>query len=269
MSAQAVAFYTYHGFRESAAVAAGGSAISAIEPLYDGRLGELTFYSNSLGVSAGSIRPVLEQNALSDAIDTVIIAGHNFQGAEIVVHGQPSVTAHVPPEYVVTETNRTPIKVPLTVAIDPTDTSLQVRVRTDGTGPVDAIVPQMTELWITTKHEMAKRPAPGWTAPWRRATQRFVNQDGVASTWMFGPARQTFRLTWEDLAGADLTILENMRAQTRDYTEPFWLQPPDDTMAPLIYVELDRDSDWEQVFEAPLNSGLGHRITLPLIEVTA
>lgn len=274
MAAQSVVFYYYHAIR--AAVAAGGTfeAGSTIDnfdhsPLYDNRQGERVIWTNDLGTANQSCRGPVDGSSLSDAIDTIILSGHNCTGQTVTAKGRTSNDDLITPNHTITAADRAPVVVPLTAAINAADTHLQVTFISDGTGAGDAIVPELTELWLTTKHTMSKAIEAGWNHPWRApALSGFLNQSGVSSTWLFGPARKTYRLTWDNLTGADLVILKNMRTQTDEFTAPFWMQPPD-SVFPIVMVELDRDSDWEQVFEAPLNAGTQHRITLPLIEVIA
>ncbi len=269
MANQDLILFYYNAGR--AGVEAGGSlAGRAVDnadrtSAIDGRQGEILLAAVDLGTLNFFVEFPLEQNALSDAIDTVIVSGHNFTGANLSAFGDPSSTSLVPGTSTITEASRETIRVALTVAPDSGDTSVQVFFAS--TGPEDAIIPELTEIFLTTAHTI-QRPLPGWDHGTRQAQQRFDNQSGGSSTWLLGRARQLYRFTWDNLTGADLTILENLRPQTNDFTEPFWLQPPDDSF-PLVMVEIDRDSDWQQMFEAPLASGLGHRVTLPLIEVAA
>ncbi len=267
MSNQDLILYTYNAGR--AAVEAGDSIDGRpienadFSPVVDGRQGEILLATEDLGTANFHVNVPMEQNALSDAVDTVIVSGHNAIGAEILVRGRPSLTTFV--SDTVTEENRSTIFRTLSVAIEPTDDDL--RVIFESNGPQDGVSVELSEIFVTTAHTI-KRPLPGWDHGTRQAQQRFESQSGVSSTWLLGRARQLYRFTWDHLTGADLTILENLRPQSNDFTEPFWLQPPDDSF-PLVMVEIDRDSDWQQMFEAPLASGLGHRVTLPLIEVAA
>ncbi len=269
MSNQDMKLYTYNAGRagvESVGPITGSATVNAdYSSLIDGRQSEILYATQDLVTSAFFLKFLLEQNALSDAIDTVIISGHNLNGAFITANTIPSADDLVNPNQEIIEANRETILVPLSPAVNPADTRFQIFFVT--TGPADAIVPEVTEIFVTTAHTI-KRPEPGWDHGYRQAQQRFESQSGVSSTWLLGRSRKLYRFTWDNLTGADLTILENLRPQTNDFTEPFWLQPPDDSF-PLVMVEIDRDADWQQMFEAPLASGLGHRVTLPLIEVAA
>lgn len=273
MAYQAPAFYYYHAGREGEA--AGGSHTgTAVDnanffTVFDSRQGELLVFTNSLGSADQLVNAPVDGSTLSDAIDTIIVSGHNFQGAKVVSFGQPSVKLLITPDFTVTQANKELLIIPLTpseLPIDPTDTGIQFRVKTDGTGPIDAIVPEVSEVFFTTRHAMVKGPKINWQHPWVRSQRRFINAAGVSSTWLTGAARKTYRMTWENVTDADLTILLNLQIQTADWSHPFFFTPPD-TAFPTLLMELDRESDWEQVFAAPLTAGIGHEITLPLIEV--
>jgi hypothetical protein len=57
-----------------------------------------------------------------------------------------------------------------------------------------------------------------------------------------------------------------MRAQTDQWSQPFWFLPPD-TIYPPLLMELDRDSNWQQDFDDPLTTGTSDAVTMPMIEV--
>ena len=126
--------------------------------------------------------------------------------------------------------------------------------------------PELTELFFTTKRELTRGPEPHWQHPWARTQRQFTSEGGVTSTWITGAARKRYRLTWRALVGADRQVFLDMREQTANWSEPFWFRPPDTTY-PTILMELDRDSDWVQDFDSPLDSGTSDAITMPLIEV--
>lgn len=269
MANQDLILYTYHAGREG--VEAGGTIFASdvknadLSPIVDGRQAEILLADVDLGTGTFAIQPPVEQNALSDAINILIVSGHNMTGANIAITGETSGDILLSPEVTISELARFPIVVPLTASVNAADT--HIRATFSSNGPEDGITPEMTEIFFTTAHLM-KRPGTGWDHGTRQAQRRFESQSGASSTWLLGRARQLYRFTWDRLTGADLTILLNLRPQTNDFTEPFWIQPPDDSF-PIAFVEIDRDADWQQMFEAPLAAGLGHRVTLPLIEVVA
>ncbi len=206
MANQDLILYTYNAGREG--VEAGGSINgqpienSDFSPVVDGRQAEILLASEDLVTSNFFINLPMEKNALSNAVDTVIVSGHNVVGAEIFVVGRPSVTNFVIDT--ITETNRFPILRTLAGMIDPDDDELRIVFQSNG--PQDSVFVELTEIVATTAHTM-KRPLPGWDHGTRLAQQRFENQSGVSSTWLLGRGRQLYRFTWENLTWADLTIL--------------------------------------------------------------
>lgn len=274
MAIQPVAFFYYHLFRESIArgnvlTNSAGVEPATAYPLHDSRQGETVRYTGDLAAGNKTVQcPYDNSNPLETALDTVIISGHNFPLHEVLVDANTPAFDLLTPNHTVTEAIRDPIVIALDTPI-PTSIQDSIKVGIIDTAAGDSsIFPEWSEVWVTQRHTMTDPPVSGWDHSWRWSQTRFVNQSGVTSTWLTGAARKTYRLTWENVTGADLVILENMRDQSDDFTQPFWMLPPDDAF-PILLVEMDRDSDWEQVFLAPLTAGLAHRITLPLIEVTA
>jgi hypothetical protein len=202
--------------------------------------------------------------AEADAVDTLIVSGHNWSDDEMTVFALDSsdqgdfeeMRAQTP----VAEADGVPIIVSLTPKI--TNPHDQVRVQVVGGGAGT----EATEIMFTTERELTRGPEPHWQHPWSRTQRQFTSDGGVTSTWITGAARKRYRLTWRALVGADRQVFLDMREQTANWSFPFFFRPPDDTF-PTILMELDRDSDWVQDFDSPLDSGTSDAITMPLIEV--
>jgi hypothetical protein len=229
--------------------------------MFDDRQGEVVTFTNTGDVFVNVDR---ELTAEADAVDTMIISGHNFAGLNIQVFAVESGGGGTPvamyPNTPVAEANGVPIIIPLTpVSTSPND-SVQL-------GIVGTVSPaELTELTITTERTLTRGPVPRWTHPWRRTQEQFTSSAGVTSTWLTGAARKTWRITWRVLSGADRQVFLDLREQTNQWASPFWFRPPDSAYPTALY-ELDRDSDWQQDLDSPLDSGTADQITMPMIEV--
>ena len=259
------AFYFYHGAREALSVTGVSPASDETSALFDGRQGEVYIFGQDFTAGVSGIRVTRDDTPEANAISHLIVAGHNWNLAEISVFTNPTFEDMLDPNYSVTEANGTLISIPLDpVAVLPDNEIIRVQVSI-GTAP-GSVVPEWTECFLTTKREMSRGPDPEWEHPWLRQQTQFTNEAGVTSTWLKGAARKRFRMTWHALEGADRQILFDLQAQTNDWSEPFYFEPPDDTY-PLLLVELARDADWQQDFPAPLGTGTTDEVTLDLIEV--
>lgn len=267
MAYQFPAFWFYHAARAAQnATCIPVSPDSSTYSLFDDRQGEVFAFESESGTSAFMYTD-RQLTPEADAVDTVIISGHNWNTFDILVLGVDSSntgdTIEMLAQNEVTEANGVPIFRTLTPRDTTTYDRVQVQVVTPDGGPP---FPELTEMYLTTKHEMARGPEPNWQHPWARTQRQFLSDAGVSSTWATGPNRKRYRLTWRHLYGPDRQIFLDMREQTDGWSRPFWMRPPDSAYPDLL-VELDRDSDWVQDFANPLESGTSDRITLPLIEV--
>ena len=287
MAYQNPAFYFYHALRDSQdIVTTPGSTQADQTPLYDSRIGALFQWDAAIGtVAVPSNKSVTFQlsgtgtyNQLNDssfaadpaaaAMDTCIIAGHNIGGMEITAFTQyDAVDLYSPNTPIDVATNGQIVILPFTqgrtIPANTERLSFTIRPNDD---TYAAVIPEISELWFTQERELTRGPEPNWNHPYRTTQKRFESVGGVSSTWMTGPARKTYRLTWRHLFGADRQIFLDMKEQTDDFSQPFFFRPPDDAY-PTILVELDRDAGWTQDFMDPLISGTSDQITLPLIEV--
>lgn len=268
MAYRAPSFYFYHGLREALSVTLDAANLNSKFPLFDSRQGELFAFTTNYDAADVKFIDVERPNTPeADAIDTIIISGHNLFDAQLDVFTSPTVQTMLPGGlFPITTANGVPLFVTLT-PVDVLPDSETVRIRFTKGNQAGTNIPEMTEIFLTTKRTMTRGPEPNWDHPWRRQQRRFVNDAGVSSTWLLGAARKSFTLTWRHLAGADRQIFLDMRVQTDDWSEPFWFEPPDDIYPPLL-MEVDRDSEWSQDFDSPLDSGTSDAITMPLIEVT-
>ena len=241
MAYQAPAFYFYHAARVVQEATSLPAPTGTPEfRLYDDRLGEV-FQFEAATTGSCFVYTDRELTAAADAVDTIIITGHNFQSngldikADAVDSSDTGNTTPMLPLTTVTAADRVPIIETLT----PRSTSPHDRVQLQIEG-VTTPFPELTEIYWTTKREMVRGPEPGWEHPWVRTQRRFLSDGGVSTTWMTGPARKRFQLTWRYLEGDDRQIFLDMREQTDDWSRPFWFRPPDTTY-PTLLVELDRD----------------------------
>ena len=261
MAYQNPAFYFYHAAREAQDATFNPAGITGdVHSLWDDRQGEVVASTNTGNVFIDVDRELTPE---ADAVDTMIVSGHNFAGLNIQVFAVPSGGGGGVPMYPstpVAEANGVPIIVDLTPEPTSTNDSIQLGIISSTTEP------ELTELMFTTKRELTRGPIPGWQHPWQRTQRQFTSEGGVTSTWLLGAARKRFRLTWRHLVGADRQVFLDMREQTAQWSQPFWFRPPDTTYETALY-ELDRDSDWQQDFDSPLDSGTSDAITMPLIEV--
>ncbi len=267
MAYQNPAFYFYHGAREALSIAGFAPHSQVFDAIHDGRQGEPYFFATDFAAADFKVFEIERSDTpAADAIDTIIISGHNWTGANLGVTVSPTPVDLLIPVRAVTEAAGVPIFVTLTstqvVAGGHEFMRLDVL---DGTAP-GTTVPEATEIFFTTKREMSRGPDPNWEHPWLRQQTQFTNEAGVTSTWLKGAARKLFSMTWRGLEGADRQLLFDLQAQTNDWSEPFWFQPPDDTYETLL-VELERDADWTQDFLSPLDTGTTDEVTLELIEV--
>jgi hypothetical protein len=258
MSYIAPAFYYYHAAREAQnATFQPASIVGSTFSLFDDRQGEVVASDQTSGNVFITVDRELTPEA--DAVDTLIISGHNFAGLNIQVFAIPGGVPMYP-STPVAEANGVPIIIPLTPELTSSNSEVQL-------GIINVSVePELTELTFTTEHALSRGPEPNWQHPWARTQRQFLSEGGVSSTWVTGAARKRFRMTWRHLVGADRQIFLDMREQTAQWSEPFWFRPPDTTYPTALY-ELDRDSDWVQDFDSPLDSGTSDAITMPLIEV--
>lgn len=266
MAGQNPAFYFYHGMREALSIAISSPHDSDLSATFDGRQGEV--YAFATDFAAGDLKFIDTERPntpAADAIDHLIIAGHNWNDADLQVFTLPTVVFLLGTTPV-TVANGELLIVPLTQTQDvlPDHEILRFQLL-DGSAP-GAVVPEMTEFFYTTKRIMTRGPEPGWDHPWLRSQIQFSNESGVTSTWLKGSARKRFKLTWRHLSGADRQIMFDLREQTNDWSEPFYFQPPDD-IYPTLLMELARDSEWTQDFLDPLSTGTTDEVTLDLIEV--
>ncbi len=265
MPYQNPAFYFYHGMREALTV--GSPTASVLDALHDGRQGEILVFDDDFTTTPSqSVSTERPDTPEADAIDTLIIASHNLTGTVLNVQTGPTVEDLLDPNYSVAEAAGVLIIRPLTntQAVLPSHENINVFIL-QGTA-AGSTVPEMGELMLTTKREMIRGPDPNWEHPWVRSQTQFTNEAGVTSTWLKGAARKRFRMTWRGLEGADRQLLFDLQAQTNDWSEPFYFQPPDTTYDTLL-VELERDADWKQDFLSPLDTGTTDEVTLNLIEV--
>lgn len=268
MAVQNVAFYFYHGMREAISVGTSPGSSTPIDAMFDGRQGEIYVFDDTFTVEPVQTVTFERPNTPeADAIDHVLIASHNLNGGLLncFVTGTPTVDL-IEPNHTITAANGELIIVPFTetqdVLPDHENMFLQILQGTIG----GSVIPELGELMFTTKREMSSESSlqPKWDHPWVRAQTSFLNESGVSSTWLKGSARKRWRFVWRNVRGADLQLLLDLQAQTADWSEPFYVQPPDDAF-PTILMEVERDLDWNQDF---LNVQLQvtHEVTLPLIE---
>ena len=291
MAYQNPAFYFYHLARDGAvSVINFPDNGTSTHPYYDNRMGELYKRTTSIGTTTNTLRMTVNITNFTEdrypeiwALDTVIMGPTNLGGSggqggnrlNAFTNDGDIRDIMVDPTYT-EDMNGTIQMFPLKPGWAATSEGesfnridLNTNTNTQSAGePTDGgyIVAEYGEVWFTAKREMSRGPEPNWRHPWRRSQRRFVNDAGVSSTWLTGPARKTYRLTWRHLYGADRQIMLDMKEQTADWSYPFFFSPPDDAY-PLVLVELDRDGDWEQDFLDPLISGTSDAVTLPLIEV--
>lgn len=266
MAYQPPAFFYYHAVRDgSSLVTAPVEASQDLSTLFDSRQSEAFVFSTDLDDTSKFIAVTRDGSAEGDAVDTIIISGHNFTGAllDCTAGTNPTAVDLLNPNYTVTEAVGDLIVVPLTDSDDGGDDKITLGIIA---GTAGAIVPQLTELFFTTIHEMTRGPEPDFNSSWRRNQERFVNSAGVSSTQLRGGARKTYTLTWKQLVGADRQILLDLRTQTSDWSHPWFFRPPDDAF-PTVLVELDRDENRIQDFDSPLDTGTSDRVTLNMIEV--
>lgn len=257
MAYRAPSFYYYHGSRESTGIVT--SPIIAgeqVSKFFDSRQGEAFAFLVTLATLKATIEVTRPEDALSDAINAVIISGHNFSGGSLNIFSAGDM---LDPDHAVTEANGELIVLDL----DPDTGDARIFVDIEEGASAGAVIPELTELFLTTKHTMARGPADPWQAPSRRNQEQFLNSAGVRSTLLRGAARKTYTLSWQNLETADQLILQNLQIQTSDFSQPFFFTPPDDTL-PTVFVELDRDAGVVQNF---LLGELRETWTLNLIEV--
>lgn len=204
----------------------------------------------------------LDGSAESQALDAVIVAGHNWSGADTLIRQFDSMV-DLSVQTLVPVADGVLFVIPLTLNTPYSgQVGIQIALLTNG-GPEDSTVPSVTQLFATQARQMTRGPAFNWEHPWVRSQARFETPGGVSLAWQTGDARKTFRLTWENVTGDDLQILIDLREQTAFYSQPFFFLPPDDTFD-LMHVEVT-DSDWSHDFYGSATPG--HRITLTLREV--
>lgn len=261
-------FYFYNGGRDAVSVETIPSEVSNLKfPFFDSRLGEVYTFETDLTAAASKFVIIERQpGAVSDAIDTIFVVGGNFPGNSLRCSGWPTTVGVDETFLGPTLTVDTPIVDPIEYTLNTSVTGFDfIALKLLGdVGPVD-FLPEFTEVFFTTKRTMTRGPNPHWEHPWQRSQRRFTSDAGVASTWLTGPARKRYTLTWSHLFGADRQIMLDMREQTDDWSQPFFFTPPD-TIYPTVFVELDRNSDWMQDHDSPLDTGTSDEVTLPLIE---
>jgi hypothetical protein len=263
MAYQNPAFYFYHNARESQdARGVPAPTASSGFSLFDDRQGEV-FAFEAMGDDILLSDRV--QNATNDAVDTLIVSGHNWNGLDVRVRALIKGDEGNNPQVMralatIIEADGVPIIMPLTPALsDPWD-EFEIKVE------APASLAELTEMMFTTKRELTRGPEPNWQHPWARTQRQFLSEGGVSSTWITGANRKRYRLTWRHLVGADRQVFLDLREQSDGWSRPFFFRPPDDTYDTIL-MELDRDSDWVQDFDSPLDSGTSDAITMPLIEV--
>ncbi len=269
MAYQNPAFYPYHLLRDDAVVTTTTVPTQPNFPIFDERQGEVFAWETPMSDATDpQVRGAITASAESVLTDTIFISGHNWNGFDLAVVGYPITFGVDPvnlmPNYVILEANGVVIERDLTTQIDPMAHVLVTIL--DTTNPDPTRIPEVSEIWITTKLEMTRGPEPRWEHPWVRSQNRFVNDAGVTSTWLTGTARKRFSLTWDRVFGADRQTLFDLQRLSNDWSQPFWFRPPD-TDYPTLLMELDRDGDWQQFLSNPAGSGTSDRVTLPLIQV--
>lgn len=265
MAFQETAFFFFHALREAgeANITLAPSEPANAFPLHDGRLGELMQWTTDLGAGGKQVTVTRSDTPENDAIDTLILAGHNVSGAQVDVAA--GATDMLDPNYIVTEANGTPVVIPLTLSVDvSTEADIRFAIQTTG-APTDSIVPELTEAFFTVKRELTRGPEFNWTHDVVRNQNTQGNDAGVTSTRLLGANRKRHVMTWRHLAGTDRQIMLDLIEQTDGLSQPFWFLPPDD-IYPIQFVEVDRDSNWQQDFMAPLTSGTSDKVTLSMIQ---
>ena len=257
MAYQSPAFYYYHALRDATSITNNAAITGELDFLFDSRRGEIIQWTTGLDAGAKTITVQRENTAISDAVDHVILSGHNINGEDINIFADSGNL--IDSFYTVTEANGDTIVIPF----DSTDSDAEINLRIIASASTTD--PIWSEVFFTTKHEMSRGPRPDFDTSWRRNQQRFVNDAGVSSTFLQGAARKTYTLTWEQLVGTDRQIILDMREQTSDFSNAFWFLPPDDSF-PIVFVELDRDASFIQDFDNP-QGGTSDRVTLSMIEV--
>lgn len=267
MAFQELAFYYYHGAREALIVNV--TASTGEEVLFDGRQGEIFVFPDDFTGLGGvaTIQITRPDTPAADAVDHLIFSSHNFNGTKINALTNPTAVDLIDPDPVVTVANGVPLVVPFTTtqAVQPDHEQILVNI-IQNTAP-GSLVPELGEIFLTTKHTMSRGPDPGWDHPWVRSQQQFTNVAGVTSTWLNGTARKRFVFTWHSLGDADRQILFDLQDQTDDWSQPFWIAPPDDIYGEVLFMQLERDGAWKQDGDNPLGNGTTDEVTLPLIEV--
>jgi hypothetical protein len=262
MAYQNPAFYFQHAARvaQNADATPQPADATAEFNLFDDRQGEPLTFESGPGVDVQTERV---DTPAANAIDTMIVSGHNWNGLDLdiiateVGGGSPNplLTGST-----VTEADGVPIFREFAAAPISVWPVLKVQLLLGDTGT------ELTEIWWTQKRELTRGPEPHWDHSWRREQHQFTSQSGVTSTWLTGANRKRYSMTWRHLVGADRQVFLDLREQTDGWSRPFWMRPPD-TIYPTLLMELDRDSDWRQDFDSPLDSGTSDAITMPLIEV--
>lgn len=261
-------FYFYHAARHGAAL--GGSfAVSSARTvggdpqLIDSLVDAPLTLTDTLLTEVGSYTVPIDGTAISQAVDTLIVAGHNWEGADVSVLAQPSSLDLIASDPTVSVADGVAFPVALDQNVPFTSkTQLEVQITTNG-GAEDSTVPSVGELFFTQARTMTRGPMPNWDHPWRRWQERLATQGGVSHAWQTGVARKTFEMTWENVSGADLTLLTDMREQTAGYAHSFWFLPPD-TDYGLIQVEVAGEPLWDHAWQGSVPA---HRVTLSLVEV--
>ncbi len=267
MAYRSPVFYFYHAGRLGSARGGSFTFSSALTvgtdaQLVDGLLDTPVTLTDTLLTENGFWDQPLDGSSISQALDTAIVAGHNWNGADIFSKTLPNGLALIA-QTLVSAANGVMFSFPFTLNNPYVgQTHIRVSVITNG-GPEDSIVPSVTQIFLTQARQMTRGPAFNWDHPWVRSQARFETPGGVSHAWQTGDARKTFQLTWENVTGDDLQILIDLREQTAHYAHPFFFLPPDDSYD-LLHVEVV-DADWRQDFYG--SSTPGHRITLEMREV--
>lgn len=144
-----------------------------------------------------------------------------------------------------------------------TSTQRYLRVRFVDSGDY-----QLSEVYFTKTRTLAGGPNDAHLDPaWIDQPVTNVNvtrmRSGEAYALQLGPNQQSIDYTFHRVSGADLTLFEDLLAQTGNGTEPFYLDRTSDSLPPL-YVRLAAQMTFTQDRRAP-NGPLGPSYEVHLV----
>lgn len=219
-----------HALRE-----AGASAISTanavattqpVERLFDGRHG-VNFAFDS---SESDHDIVVDRGASPEAIDRMVIpAGHNLDGATLVLEGD-TTSGFSTPTSLVSEAVAEGL-----IDIDFSSNSEQyVRLSFTGTGQWE-----LPELWLTRTRTMAAGPEPIWGDELRHNALYFSKAGGEDAAVELSASRRAFSFDLRSLPAADDSLIQELIAAV-GVSRPFLLDPPFDD-EPVRKMRIDFD----------------------------